>query len=143
MKKVLLGLVLGLFVVFAFNSCNKEDPKPQCEIDNVGTVKVTNRTGYSLWVDVTWGDIWENYEKKLNNNASYTYTNIPAGSVEIWGSFDRNDWTYEIRSLSVCEDMTFTWTLSNSKSTAIMLELIDDQTGEVVRTVTVKSKSKY
>lgn len=143
MKKVLLTLVLGLFVIFAFNSCNKEDPKPDCEINDYGSVKVTNKTGYSLWVDVTWGNVIENDERKISNNASTVYNKIPAGNVEIWGAFSTNDWTYEVEHLTACEDMTFTWTLSNSKSTAKMLELINDQTGEVVRTVTIKSKSKY
>ena len=143
MKKVVLGLVLGLFVLFAFNQCEKEDPKPDCEINNYGSVKVTNHTGYPLWVDVTWGDVISNYEKKLNNNASYTYNKVPAGSVEVWGSFDGDEWVYDVESLTVCEDMTFTWTLATSKSTEKILQLINDQTGEVVVTKTIKSKNKY
>jgi len=143
MKKVLLTLLLGLFMVFVFNYCDKEDPKPQCEIDEVGTVTAKNATGYKLWVDVTWGDVVVNYEKQLNNGASYKYSNIPAGSIEVWGSFDKYDWTYEIHALSICEDMEFTWQLSNQKSTETMIELVNDQTGEIVKTLTIKNKSKY
>jgi len=120
MKKILLKFALALAFIGAIviSSCEKEPPRPQCEIDNVGTVKVVNSTGYNVWVDVTWGNVVENYEKLLYNNNTYKYTNIPAGSIEIWVSFDGNDWYYEYENLSACEDMTYTWYLSSSKSTA-------------------------
>jgi len=119
MKKILLKFALALAFIGAIviTSCVKEPPRPQCEIDNVGTVTVKNSTGYNVWVDVTWGNVVENYEKLLYNNNTYKYTNIPAGSIEIWVSFDGNDWYYEYENLSACENMTYTWYLSARKST--------------------------
>lgn len=143
MKKILLTLVLGLFVVFAFNSCEKPPPpKPDCEINNYGNVEILNSTGYDMWVDVTWGDIIENDERNVRKNYSTTYNKIPAGTIKIWGSFDRNNWTPKSVYLTSCENMTFTWNLSSQKSTETILELINNQTGEVVRTVTTINKNK-
>lgn len=116
MKKIRFIAVLVLLIGFTLG-CETEPPRPQCEIDNVGTVTVKNATGYNVWVDVTWGNITENYEKLLNNGNSYKYTKVPAGGIEIWVSFDGNDWYYEYESLSACEDMTFTWYLNARKST--------------------------
>ena len=120
MKKIsVLSTIFALFIglTFFLTSCEPpEPPRPQCEIDNVGTVTVKNSTGYNIWTDVTWGNVVENYEKLLYNGNSYKYSNIPAGSIEIWVSFDGNDWYYEYESLSACEDMTFTWYLNSRKS---------------------------
>ena len=131
MKKILLGLVLGLFVLFAFDFCTKAPPpKPDCEINSYGSVHVANQTGYDLWVDVTWGNVVENDEYKLRPGNARKYTKIPAGNIEIWASFDGNSWIYDIDNLSVCEDMTFTWYLNNAKSTEKTLFLRNDVTGE-------------
>lgn len=131
MRKILVTLVIGLFTLFVFNSCEKPPPpKPQCEIDNVGTVTVKNSTGYNAWVDVTWGNVIENYEKLVYNGGSYKYTQIPAGSIEIWISFDKDDWFFEYESLSACEDMTFTWYLNARKSTESGVLVQNDLTGE-------------
>ena len=117
-KEFLKGLT-GIFAtgaLFAVAACEKEPPIPACERDRVGTVTVKNSTGYKIWTDVTWGNVVENYEKLLYNGNSYKYTQIPAGSIEIWVSFDGQDWYYEYESLSACEDMTFTWYLNARKS---------------------------
>ena len=116
-KAVLLIWAALMAGVFIMQSCEKEPPRPQCEIDNVGTVTVKNSTGYNILTDVTWGNVVENYEKLLYNGNSYKYSQIPAGSIEIWVSFDGSDWYYEYESLSACEDMTFTWYLDARKST--------------------------
>jgi len=105
--------------IFAFQSCEKEPPIPACERDRVGTVTVKNSTGYNIWTDVTWGNVVENYEKLLYNGNSYKYNQIPAGSIEIWVSFDGQDWSYNYESLSSCEDMTYTWYLSSRKSAGV------------------------
>jgi len=116
--KIIFGIWLVLMMgIFIMQSCETEPPRPQCEIDNVGTVTVKNSTGYNVWVDVTWGNVTENYEKLLYNGNSYKYNQIPAGSIEIWVSFDGNDWAYNYVSLSACEDLTYTWYLSARKST--------------------------
>jgi hypothetical protein len=104
MKKILtvLAITIGLF----FTGCEKE----------IGTVTVLNETGYEIWTDVTWGDVVENYEKRLSDGASYKYNDIPAGSIEVWISFDGSDWYYEYENLSIGEDMLYTWYLSARKA---------------------------
>lgn len=120
MKKIKFIFALWVVLmgaVFVIQSCETEPIVPACERDRVGTVTVKNSTGYNVWVDVTWGDVVENYEKLLYNGNTYKYNSIPAGSIEIWVSFDGNDWYYEYESLSSCEDMTYTWYLTSNKST--------------------------
>ena len=115
-RAILLIWAVLMAGVFIMESCEKPDPRPACEIENIGTVTVKNSTGYNVWVDVTWGNVVENYEKLLYNGNSYKYSQIPAGSIEIWVSFDGQDWYYEYENLSACEDMTFTWYLNARKS---------------------------
>jgi len=103
-------------IMITFPSCEKVDPRPACEIGNYGSVTVKNSTGYNVWVDVTWGNVVENYEKLLYNGNTYKYNEVPAGSIEIWVSFDGNDWYYEYEGLSACEAMTYTWYLTSKKS---------------------------
>lgn len=116
MKKVLGSILITLSVLFIVASCEVEPPVPACESGHWGWVTVINSTGYSAWVDVTWGNVVENYEKHLYNGNSYKYNEIPAGSIEIWISFDGDDWVYDYENLSSCEDMDFTWYLSARKS---------------------------
>ena len=127
MKKILLKFALALAFIGAIviSSCEKEPPIPACERDHVGTVTAKNSTGYNIWVDVTWGDVVENYEKLLYNGNSYKYTQIPAsghpesygGKIEYWASSDRDSWVWDIDYLSPCEDMTVTWYPASRKST--------------------------
>lgn len=67
MKRILLkfALVLAFIGAIIISSCEVEPPKPECELQNYGSVTVKNSTGYNVWVDVTWGSITENYEKLL------------------------------------------------------------------------------
>ena len=149
MKKLLAVLVLAFGIFFL--GCEKEDPVPPCEANKVGSVTVKNSTGYNVWVDVTWGDVAENYEKLLYNGNSYPYENVPAnghpqsygGTIEIWVSFDGNDWYYEIDNLSPCEDMLFTWYLNARKSTGLPFDLdFNGRTIEAKRAVDHPSKTK-
>ena len=123
MKKILLKFVLVLAVLglTTFTSCEIEPPTPACESENFGWVTVKNSTGHNCWVDVTWGSVVENYEKLLYNGNSHKYNNIPAGGIEIWISFDGNDWYYEYENLSACEDMNYTWYLNARKSISLLM----------------------
>ena len=132
-RKTFLTRLVGILMIMSMffgtlllmTSCeDPTPPRPQCEIDNVGTVDVKNSTGHSIWTDVTWGNVVENYEKLLYNGNHYKYTRVPAGSIEIWVSFDGDDWYYEYESLSACEDMTFTWYLNARKSTGPPADLM-------------------
>ena len=109
-----LVLMMGVFII---QSCETEPILDPCERDQVGTVTVKNSTGYSIWTDVTWGNVVENYEKRVSNGSSTKYSNVPAGSIEIWVSFDGSDWAFNYEHLSACEDMTYTWYLTSTKST--------------------------
>ena len=145
MKKLLsiLFLAIGLFIA----GCEKEDPKPQCEQNKVGSVLVENDTGYPGDFDVTWGDVVENYEKTLYDGNTYLYTNIPAsghpdsygGTIELWINLNVGGvwtgWQFNEENLSPCEEMSYRWYLSNSKSTEIRPIMEVSQNGQVIRTV--------
>ena len=139
MKKVLKKLSFIAIVMFmtsvVMTSCKKEPIREQCEIDNVGTVDVFNDTGWPGEVDVTWGTATENYEKYLYDGGSYLYTNVEAGSIEIWISLDLGggvwtDWVYNVENLSACEAMQYTWFLSSTKSSEPM-PLLDLGNGKI------------
>jgi len=122
---LLMALALFFGVLLLTTSCEEpEPPKPDCEINNYGSVTVKNSTGYNIWTDVTWGNITENYEKLLYNGNAYKYNRVHAGSIEIWVTFDGDDWYYNYESLSPCEDMTYTWYLNSRKSTGPPLDLM-------------------
>jgi len=135
MKKILLkfALVLAFIGTIFILSCEPpEPPRPDCEINNYGSVTVKNSTGYNIWVDVTWGNVIENYEKLLYNSNSYKYTHVPAGSIEIWVTFDGTDWSFNYENLSSCEDLKYTWYLSNKKSAGDCPFILDVGNGEMV-----------
>ena len=116
----MLFALMGIMLV----SCEEPAPPvPDCERLGEGTVKVKNTTGYSLWVDCTYTSTGTNYEKKLSNGSSYTYT-MEKGNVYIWASFDRDDWVYDTEHLSACENLTYTWYLEKKKSTGCPLVLV-------------------
>ena len=134
MKRILT--ILTFTSILLTSGCELVDPTPECEKENVGTVKVKNSTGESLWVDVTWGSVSENYEKLLYRGDSYKYFDVPAGSIEIWASFNGDDWSFENESLSACEDMEYTWRLTRKKSTSDGLALEIKKNGVVITTIT-------
>jgi hypothetical protein len=126
---LLIVLVMLVGIQMVMTSC--EEVQEACERDNVGTVTVVNETGYSIYTDVTWGDYNTNYEKMLYDNGSYKYSNVQAGSIEIWITFDGEDWSYNYENLSACEDMTYRWYLTYNKSAngcPFILELPDGTT---------------
>jgi len=120
MKKFLLKFAMVMAVLGAaiLISCEEIAPvQSACERDGTGTVKVINKTGYSIWVDCTYSSNGTNYEKKLYNGGSYTYT-MDKGSIYIWASLDdRDSWTRNSYYLAECENMTYTWTYDMKKST--------------------------
>jgi len=130
MKRLLgLLLVVGLLVI----GCEDPPPPvPYCEQNNIGTVTVKNETGYTIYTDVTWGSYDTNYEKMLYDNGSYKYTKVPAGSIEIWITFDGDDWSWNRENVSACEDMTYRWYIATKKATNGCPFIIDIGNGELV-----------
>jgi len=118
-------LVFALIGAMIITSCETEPTISACERDKVGTVTVKNSTGYVIYTDVTWGDYVENYEKRVSNGSSTKYTNVAAsghpesysGRIEIWVSWDGDNWSFNYENLSPCEDLTYTWYSSSAKST--------------------------
>lgn len=149
MKKIILLLVTSLFL---FAGCEIYEPMPDCEKYDYGTVIVKNQTGYTIWVDVTWGSIVTNNERRISNGNSTKYNEVPSGTIEIWGAFDTGDWTYETKYLSACEELTFKWTYNKSatinKSASVIPDYSDItleilRNGEVVERITdFKRKNK-
>ena len=134
MKKIVLFFAFFLTFLFA---CTKPE---KCETNNTGSVKVTNNTGFNIAVDVTWGSSTYNDERTIYNGNYTTYSNVPAGYVEVWGSFDAVDWYVDDLYVSSCETSTFTWskkksTLEKSVSELVMI----NQNGD---TLNVKYKQK-
>lgn len=143
MKSIFLAFAVLIMPALLTISCETTPVRDQCEIDNVGTTKVVNSTGYSIWTDVTWGNYTTNYEKFLKNGGSYKYLDVPAGSIEIWVSFDGDDWYYNYENLSACENLTYTWYLNSYKSTGYPIDLIiDGKSLEAHRGCDHPSKSK-
>jgi len=126
MKKILRKFAL-LFALMGIMLVSCEEPEPilsPCERDGTGTVKIKNTTGYNLWVDCTYTSNGTNYEKKLSNGSSYTYT-MDKGNVYVWASLDNRDsWVYDTHHLSACENFTYTWYIDKKKSTGRSLYLI-------------------
>jgi len=141
-----LGGIFATGALFTVSGCTEDPIIESCQRDKVGTVTVKNSTGYTIYTDVTWGDYVDNYEKRLSNGSSYKYNNVAAsghpesysGRIEIWASFDGDDWYYEYENLTPCENLTFTWYLSASKSTSPSL-ILATPNGELV-TPTLKQK---
>ena len=82
MKKILKYLTMFFAVVvfsIGMSSCTKDDSP------TTGSVKVINHTGYSIHVDVTWGNNYYNDERVLSNNYYTTYNDVPNGTVKVWG----------------------------------------------------------
>jgi len=129
-KAIFCAIFIFVPATLFVSSC--EDPPPACEEGDYGTVNVKNESGYSLWVDVTWDDYYENDERKVYDGSYTAYTKVPAGRIEVWGSFDRIDWTYDIENLSACEYLNFTWTLSYKKSSD----------GSILTIITIRDKTE-
>jgi hypothetical protein len=121
-----------------FANCTEVE---KCETNNTGSVKVVNHSGFNLIVDVTWGSYTYNDERTLYNGNYTTYSNVPAGYVEIWGSFDGINWSVGDLRVNACETSTYTWNYKKSTTEKSTLELIADvENGEII--IRQKSKSK-
>ena len=107
MKKILMFLGLIGFIFLA--GCEEiVEQKKDCEMNNYGSVIVKNKTGYTIYVDVTEGSSEYNDERRLSNNGSTTYQKIHAGSIKTWASFtgDVNDWSYRNGRMTSCGEIT-------------------------------------
>jgi len=115
MKKLLTFSVIAIAVVL-LTSCETSTMfQEPCETNQTGTVIVRNETNHGIYVDVTWGSMNENSERWCSNGYSLTYTNVPAGSIKIWGQVASTDvWEYDTEYLSACEDLEFTWYYNKS-----------------------------
>ena len=122
MKKLALILTFILGVIL-FSSCEKEYPMADCERYSYGQVTIENLTGWDLFVDVTWGNIEEYDTRLLSHGRSTTYHEIPAGIIDVWGSYDEYEWSWQEERLTSCEDMIFTWYAGDKKSTEKTLRL--------------------
>jgi hypothetical protein len=115
LRNALLGGA-GLAGLSALKSCDVEPILEHCESNHYGSVLVKNNTGYKIYTDVTWGSYNTNDERVLYVGGQTKYNEVKSGSIEIWVSFDGNDWSYNYENLSDCEDLTYTWYLSARKS---------------------------
>ncbi|MFP4024560.1 MAG: hypothetical protein ACLFVR_08535 [Thiohalospira sp.] len=110
MKTKILSVIFFFISLFFIASCDEEDSRPDCEVDNYGTVIVKNSTGSSIYVDVTWGSSDYNDERKLSNGSQTTYNRVNAGDIKVWGSYTGLDgWKYKSTYLSSCDEVTMTW----------------------------------
>ena len=140
MKK--LALILTFLIgALIFSSCEKEEPLPDCLRYNYGQVTVENLTGWDLFVDVTWGNIEEYDTRLLYHGRSTTYHEIPAGIIDVWGSYDEYEWSWQEERLASCEDMVFTWYADGKKSTEKTLRLkVRKGNKEIELTPTIRAK---
>lgn len=98
---------LYLFLIFTILfSCEYETTRPDCIILNQGTVHIENRTGYTIWVDVTWDDMIENDVADLKKDLHVKYLSIPAGEVKVWASFDQENWIVVHSEVITCEEIS-------------------------------------
>jgi len=140
MKK-LKNILLILIVSTLFLGCDSLVDKPACEKDQTGSVKVVNNTGYSIYVDVTWGSSTYNSERYVSNGSSSTYNNVPAGTVTIWASFDRSDWTSGYTSVSSCSTKTYTWSYGKKSPPLNLSDIMSaDSSPELSPTIPNKNK---
>lgn len=116
MKKLLMFLGLIGFIFFA--GCEEiVEQKKDCDVNSYGSVVITNKTGYIIYVDVTWGSDEYNDERQVRNNGSTTYQRVPAGSVVLWAKIKGDsDWYRRGSHLSKCGELKESWYVSNSAS---------------------------
>jgi len=133
---LLISLLLGIMLVIP--SCHRDKPL-DCEVHDYGWVTVENSTYGDGLVDVTWGKYDENYEVLLHDGEAYEYSEIPAGPITIWITLDLQEWYFEYKDLSTCEDMTFTWYLEKKKSSEL-IPMGTIRSGN--KTITIEGKLK-
>jgi hypothetical protein len=86
LKALALTLILTLVTGV---SCVKK----LCFVSNTGTVTVTNNTGKSAYVVVKSGG--KTFTSTLLTNGTVkTFSDVPAGSLQVGGSLNNSTWTY-------------------------------------------------
>jgi len=127
----LVSLLSALFLV----SCEEpEPPRPACEVNGTGNVKIINHSGIVIEADMYDGrshgerycfayrpyikvDVYDGRyhgERYVYNGNSTTYYNVDADSFQIWSQDAYDDWGYWTYYLDECE--TFEFTLTSKKS---------------------------
>jgi hypothetical protein len=99
MKKKSFFKLLTIFLLltlFTGVSCVKK----LCFVSNTGTVTVTNNTGVSAYVIVKAGT--KTYTSGLLTTGTVkTFSDVPAGSLQIGGSLNNSTWTYLSSSIDL------------------------------------------
>ena len=113
--KSIMFIMAMAFTFLTFNSC--EDPVPACEKNNTGSMRVVNGSAYYMTVDV-WDDYLGGFlgERGLNPYSSTTYSNVHAGSCEVWEVDQFSDWGYWDSSVPQCGTQEFTINIYKSAS---------------------------
>jgi hypothetical protein len=102
--KILFASLFMIAIVGMF-SCTKS--KPDCEVNNTGTITIHNDFPGAITIDV-----YDYYvddflgETVLGIGMSTTYT-VHAGDFEIWEADAYSDWGYWSDSVGRCEDGNF------------------------------------
>ena len=110
-------IAIAMIFTIGLTSC---EPKQPCEKNNTGDVKIYNNYSVRITVDVfsngLGGDGFAG-ERSINVGGSTTYSNIPAGYIEIWEDDQYSDWGYWEEYLTQCE--AFEFEISKKKSATI------------------------
>lgn len=104
-------LILSLFVMILFSAEYCGGKKKPCEENHTGSVKVYNKLGINMIVDVWSEEISSNDgflgERYVSPGSSTTYNNVPTGYVEIWEKDITSDWGYWAEYVDQCETLEF------------------------------------
>ena len=100
-------IAIAMIFTITLTSCTKK----ACEKNNTGNVKIYNNYSVTITVDV-WSDgIAGNDgfagERVVGAGKSTTYSDIPAGPVEIWEADVYEDWGYWDEYCTQCETYEF------------------------------------
>lgn len=93
---------------------------PKCEVEQFGTVILSNDTGDSLYVDCTYRPTGPGLHTLLQDGESQTYQ-MDVGVVLIWGSIDGEVWQQSVYDLTACENLYFLWQRNGKKSSSELL----------------------
>lgn len=99
--------IISIFITTSFNSCIPVKP---CEKNHTGDVKIINNTGYRIIVDINSPNIpGDGFmgERNLSDGSYTTYSNVPAGYIEIWEVDLYSEWGYWDRQLQECQTLNF------------------------------------
>ncbi len=104
MKQIKLLSLIAMTLLISLTACEEEEEKPDCEVNNYGTVIMKNETGFDdLQVKVN-GE-----ERSISNGSEATYDEVDAGSFSVWMSLERNSHSSEeTKNLESCQEYTLT-----------------------------------